>query len=278
MKIMTLAIFLLCGLSSAREDVKLLKLATTAEIERADLYVWKPERNIAAIMVFCPGHNGSGEAFVNDPEWRNFAVANHLALCGLSFASPMALTQQGKGYSHVARESGKILLDALDNEFSNKRLPMLFYGYSAGARFSTSFLAWKPDRVRAWCASGVGTWPSLPTVPQIAPGIVACGEFDAACYWNSLIYFQSGRKKDYPWTWISLKNLEHEHSGKLDQFVKEYFTVILNKAAKPYDFKYFDISTCRQLQRQKLQELKMFSVSLPGNQQLIENWRVIHYP
>lgn len=278
MKSVILILLLMCGLLDAHDGVKLLKLTTTAEIERADLYVWRPEGDIVAVMIFCPGHNGSGGGFVNDPEWQRFAEENHFALCGLSFASPMALTQKGFGYSHVDRESGKILLDAVDKEFDGKQLPLVFYGYSAGARFSTSFLAWKPDRVIAWCASGVGNWPALPNSGKIAPGIVACGEFDAGCYWSSLHYFQSGRQRNYPWVWVSLKDLGHEQSKELDKFTREYFKVILSNGLKPFEAEYYDIATRRQIQSQDLEGLKIFSASIPEDKTLIKNWLEIHYP
>ena len=279
MKGLICSIFVFCGLAGAQEEAKLLKLGTTAEIERADLYLWKPGRNVVAVMIFCPGHNGSGEGFVNDPEWQKFARTNNLALCGLSFASQMVLTEQGFGYSHVDRESGKILLDAIDKEFARKQLPLLFYGYSAGARFSTSFLAWKPERVLTWCASGVGNWPALPAGAKTAPGIVACGEFDAGCYWSSLHYFQCGRENNYPWIWISLEGLGHEQSPVLDRFVAEYFALKLKGGASGSSGadELLDITTKHRIKTSNSND-RIFSASLPSSELLVEHWTRIHTP
>lgn len=274
-----LAIFLLLfGVAYSAEKSRLITMKPTSEIERAELYVWKPEGKLKAAMVFCPGHNGSGESFADNKEWRTFAARNQIALVGLSFASPMRLTKQGKGYSHVERESGKILLEAIEEEFSRNDLPLLFYGYSAGARFSTSFLAWKPERVMSWCASGVGTWPDLPVIKDVAPGIVACGEFDAACYWSSLNYFQMGRRKGYPWAWISLAETGHQQSQRLDDFVMAYFELVLSGAKVRFDEKKFDIATSCLVLSTESEQWEIFLSCLPANQDLSERWLKIHYP
>lgn len=277
------SILLSCCVLRAGNEVKLLKLAPTAEMDRAELYTWKPPGPIDAIMIFCPGHSGSGEGFARSEVWQKFAEANGIGLCGLSFSSQMTLTKQGMGYSYAARGSGNLLLDGLNQEFGNKKLPLFFYGYSAGARFTTSFLAWKPERVGSWCASGVGTWPPLPQgQPSIAPGIVACGEFDAACYWSSLHYFQSGREKDYPWTWVSLKDLGHGYSSSLDKFVVEYFALRLkSKGDRMFSNKsavLLDIATERRLDSATAAVSRIFSASLPPDEALIDHWTRIHHP
>lgn len=273
------AIFLLLfGVAKSEQESRLITMKTTSEIERAELYIWKPEGELKAAMIFCPGHNGSGESFVNSKEWRTFAEQNHIALCGLSFASPVKLTQQGKGYTYVERESGKILLDTIEAEFGRNDIPLLLYGYSAGARFSTSFLAWKPERVISWCASGVGTWPSLPVAKDVAPGIVACGEFDAISYWGSLNYFQTGRKKGYPWAWISLANTGHQQSQKLDGFVKAYFKLILSEPNSRFDESKYDIATSRLVSNSEPDQWEIFLSCLPSDKNLTEQWLKIHYP
>ena len=278
MKRLCVIFSLLCGVGSAEQESHLITIEPTGEIERAELFVWKPEGKLKAAMIFCPGHNGSGESFVNNSDWRTFAAQNRIALVGLSFASPIRLTKQGKGYSHVERESGKILLAAIEKEFGRNNLPLLFYGYSAGARFSTSFLAWKPERVLSWCASGVGTWPDLPVAKEVTPGIVACGEFDAACYWSSLNYFQMGRKKGYPWAWISLAEIGHQQSQKLDDFVRAYFELVLSGAKVRFDEKKFDIATSRPVSSTEPEQWEIFLSCLPANQALSERWLKIHYP
>ncbi|MDP3850028.1 MAG: hypothetical protein Q8Q59_05965 [Luteolibacter sp.] len=90
-----IAIFLLLfGVAYSAEKSRLITMKPTSEIERAELYVWKPEGKLKAVFVFCPRHNGSGESFVNNKEWRTFSAQNQIALVGLSFASPVRLTKQ----------------------------------------------------------------------------------------------------------------------------------------------------------------------------------------
>jgi len=271
-----------CALLQAAPEVRHVVMPKGPEMQRAELYVWQPPRQKArGVMVFCPGHNGSGEGFVRDEGWQRFATDNKLALCGLSFASEMEVTKDGRGYSRAERGSGELLLEGLEKELHDPRLPLFLYGYSAGARFTTSFLAWKPDRVAMWCASGVGTWPPLPAEPARTPvpqGIVACGENDAACYWSSLHYFQSGRERDYPWTWISLEGLGHGYSDKLDRFVIHYFSVLMGAREKGTGRACFDISTKRPMDRDPGKEFRIFAAPLPADEKLIRHWTSIHHP
>jgi pimeloyl-ACP methyl ester carboxylesterase len=251
-------------------------------MERAELYVWAPETTIRAVMVFCPGHNGSGEGFASSREWQGFAGENGLALCGLSFASPMPVTKDGRGYSYAERGSGALLLQALKDEFHGTEYPLLLYGYSAGARFTASLLAWQPQRVAAWCASGVGNWPLMPRIARPSAGIVACGEYDAACYWSSLHYFQSGRQLGFPWCWVSLKGLGHDCSVVLDRFVRSYFAFRIkpdNQAGGSSEAGiYYDIATKRHLDFTMADDSPIFAAWLPANQDLVDQWLQIHHP
>lgn len=278
MKRFIVIFILLSAVTYSDEESYLIKMKPSSEIDRAELYIWKPKGELKAAIIFCPGHNNSGETFVNNKEWRTYAVANRIGLVGLSFASPMRLTKEGKGYSHVERESGKILLSSIEKEFGKNDLPLLFYGYSAGARFSTSFLAWKPERVMSWCASGVGTWPDLPVAEDVAPGIVACGEFDAACHWSSLNYFQEGRKKGYSWTWISLAETGHQQSKELDDFVRVYFEHFLSKPNPKLGYIKYDIATNLPMTGSGPQQSEIFSSCLPANGIIAECWLKIHRP
>ena len=267
----------------ARPEVKHLVLAPTSEMERAELYMWVPNQKIKAVMVFCPGHNGSGESFAKSSLWQNFAIENDLALCGLSFASPMSVTEEGKGYSYADRGSGMLLLNALSKEVPEAAHSLYLYGYSAGARFTTSLLAWRPQTVAGWCASGVGIWPPLPPAsPRPAAGIVACGEFDAGCYWSSLHYFQLGREKGYPWCWVSLKDLGHASSSVLDRFVMNYFALRTKSSHQANNSSeaevYYDIVTKRRLDSATANSSPIFAAGLPADTDIVNQWLRIHYP
>jgi len=129
-KIIRCLIYIFLGASfSQGAGVEHVKLSPASEMMRAELFIWVPETVVKAVIIFCPGHNGVGRSFVENAQWQAFARKHDLALCGLSFASDYDLTRQGKGYSHVERGSGKLLLDALDGVFKGGKLPLFLYGY-----------------------------------------------------------------------------------------------------------------------------------------------------
>lgn len=267
-------------LSLHASDIKYVRLNPASEMRRAELFVWIPEQAVKSVLVFCPGHNGVGRGFVEDLHWRAFARKHHMALCGLSFASDYDLTRQGKGYSHVERGSGKLLLDGLDEIFKGRKLPLFLYGYSAGARFTASFVAWKPDRLLGWCASGVGRWPDLPAneFKAIPSGIVACGEYDAVCYWSSLNYFQRARKQGRRWTWLSLENLGHGYSKTLDGYVRSSIKHLCGGTSLEKKGVWFDLDTKNALSGVQSRNNPEFSVWVPQDDHLIRLWKKNHHP
>jgi pimeloyl-ACP methyl ester carboxylesterase len=282
MKPYVLSVLLFLGniLSSYASQVEVYKAKPVEGMSRAEIYLWSPSEEVKAVLVYCPGHNGVGKGFTENKEWQKYAKLNNVALCGLSFASPMHITKQGKGYSYAAQGSGKILVDCIDEFFPKNQMPIYLYGYSAGARFTASFMAWKPDRVLSWCASGVGTWPDLPDakVKKIPHGIVACGEYDAICYWSSLNYFQRGRKQGRAWSWVSLEKLGHGYSENLDLLVKKFLSIQLQKSPHLLKGNYYDLDTKIKLSQAQVKKFPEFAVWIVRNPNLVQLWKKMHQP
>jgi hypothetical protein len=125
---------------------------------RADVYVWSPVAAPKAVLVLSPGMNGNGQAMIQQRAWQQFARKNRLGLVGLSFASDMELLLNGKGYYYVAQGSGELLLHGIEKIFGKANLPLLMYGFSGGAHFTSRFEEWKPERVLTWCTYSAGWW------------------------------------------------------------------------------------------------------------------------
>lgn len=242
-------------LARATEPVR-LSLGPAAGMTRTDLYHVKTVRNPKAVLILCPGCNGSGEGLVADPVWQAFAKKQDLGLAGLSFASEMNDIHNGNGYYYASNGSGKLLLDGI-NKLFGRDLPVLLYGFSGGAHFTSRFVEWKPERVISWCAYSAGWWdepkaaappPKLssgkastcadfyakPAVGQQAdpPGIVACGEDDERLG-ASLIYFKQGRAVGKPWLWIGIPDNGHYPDKRVEAFVRDYFEAIIEDRQKP---------------------------------------------
>ena len=214
------------SLRAKAEDIKKYSFKPPPDLVRTDVYVLKMEWQPRAILILCPGANGNGEGMIRQREWQEFAREQHLALAGLSFASDNSLLRNcGRGYYCAAKGSGQALLEAL-RKIYGRDLPLLFYGFSGGAHFTSGFVEWKPDRVISWCAYSAGWWDTPLKSAVNPPGIVACGDEDPR-YGATMIYFKQGRAAGKPWLWISLPGIGHATSPQLEGFIRQYFAAVL---------------------------------------------------
>lgn len=276
------------------QGIALITLPTSETIERADLYFREPhlpddaaakghQPTYRAILVLVPGRNGNGRNLIAREDWQTFADENHLLLCGVSFASDNRFVETS--YSNAQSGSGEMILTAIDHFVASKqprqqKLPIYLFGFSAGARFTASFVDLYPQRIGAWCAYSVGRWEPASETKIMPPGIVVSGEYDAGCYHASLLYFQEGRKHGKPWMWLSLKETGHQLSPQLDDFVRAYFHEVIgldDRNRFVSEGHYRDIDTKKMLTEEQMQAWPIFATWLPkGN--LAERWLKVHHP
>lgn len=247
---------------------------TSEWIQRADLYFRKTSRKPRAWLLLCPGRNGNGELLLNDTGWLDFARDNDLLMCGVSFASSRKDDLAGR-YTEVQKGTGAVILTSMD-QYAGQELPMLVVGFSAGARFTANWIAWRPNRVIAWSAQAVGHWPEpLPSNRWQPPGIVACGEHDAAAWFASLQYFQAVRMNGHRAIWLSLLKLDHQRSAALDEFTRQFFAwCFVKRLGKEC---WYDINTKEELTERQLNETNAFSVWLP-DEHIKNSWFLMHNP
>ncbi len=222
MKIWLLSFISLAHLGAA--DVTLVSSPGIPELNRSDIWFAKTVTTPRAILVLCPGMNGSAEAMVRDKTWQDFAIRNKLGLAGLFFASDPKVLFDGRGYTFPEQGSGDLLLKCLREKYG-RDLPLLLYGFSSGAYFTELFVAWKPDCVLAWCAHATGHFAETPG--KWPPGIVSCGQLDTQRYGSALMHFKRGRKAGGPLLWIGLRDAGHQWPRELHDFVREYFATLL---------------------------------------------------
>jgi dienelactone hydrolase len=159
-----------------------------ANYDKAEFRLWYPAGAgpLKAVLVLNPGSNGDGRGAVDDPVWREFAVAHHLALVGTRFTDKPHDQNFIEDYVNVSKGSGQALLDALGRfaarsshpELANA--PLLLWGMSAGGQFDYEFVAWKPDRVIAFVVNKGGVYYSalLPRAARQVPGMLFVGGKD----------------------------------------------------------------------------------------------------
>lgn len=267
------------GIAFVPEPVK-VTLPTNEWIQRADLYLVRTCPVPKGWLLLCPGRNGSGESWVRDARWQAFAQERGLLMCGLSFASSRKDDLLGR-YTLVDQGSGEAVLEQCRG-FAGGELPFVVFGFSAGARFTANFQAWKPDLVAAWCAQAVGNWPEQRSALLAPPGIVASGEYDAGAWFSSLQYFQAGRKLGKPLVWLSLEKVAHKRSPLLEDFAREFFATALEareakRSLGPEVGEWFDIDSRKPVAAEAVKNDPIFATWLP-TKKLAEKWQDVHHP
>jgi len=277
-----LALFLHFSFSSfafAADDIATLYLEPGPNMTRAELQYVKTVSNPRAVLVLCPGVNGSGEGLIRENAWREFARQNKLGLVGLSFAAPEPAIHDGTGYYYASKGSGDKLLEGIEKIY-HRKLPILLYGFSGGAHFTSRFEEWMPQRVIAWCADSAAWWDIPVRSESEPPGIVACGDKDER-YGASLTYFKQGRAAGKPWLWVSLANLDHATSPKLEEFVRSYFATVLNAGAENQQTgatpQIVDIDRKTVVAASEAQAIPSITGWLPSDK-LFHDWCAIHEP
>lgn len=238
---------------------------------RAEVWFAATSQRPRAVLVLCPGMNGSAESLVRNRAWQDFATRNDLALAGLSFASSSDTLFADRGYTLAESGSGRILLQAVRSA-CGRDLPLMIYGFSSGAYFTEMMAAWRPEAVKAWCAHATGRFDTKPG--RVSPGIVSCGEHDAPRYGAALMHFQRGRATSSRLLWISLRNCGHEWPEELDSFVRCYFEALLRG---PEEGEWVDIDKKIPLTPAEASRQPTISGWLPSAN-LLKSWQTLHHP
>lgn len=269
----SLVIAIATGSLGFAADIHTIKLPPAPNMDRAELHYINTVANPKAVLVLCPGFNGSGERLIQAKAWQEFAQSERLGLVGLSFASPVNTFHDGTGYYYASKGSGQVLLDGIREIYGND-LPLILYGFSGGAHFASRFTEWKPERVLTWCAYSAGWWDEPKLSETTPPGIVACGDADHRLG-ASLIYFKQGRAVGKPWLWVSLGGIGHVGSRPLDEFVRNYFSVILG--SRSTNGVWVDVDTKKVVPSKEAAAQPVLSGWLPS-EKLLDEWRTVHTP
>jgi hypothetical protein vspiD_18380 len=206
-----------------------LSLPIVKDTTRAKLLYFPYNFNPEGILILASGYNSDG-TIIMEKEWIDFAQENKLILLGLSFASNVEDLKNGRGYYYPSKGSGKLLLDGIKQIYF-KEIPIFLYGFSGGAHFVARFAEWVPDRVAGFCAYSAAWWDDPKSLKNAPLGIIACGENDERLG-ASMSYFLDGRKLNRKWVWVKIPNVGHTRSLELDDFVRDFFKCILNKATQ----------------------------------------------
>ncbi len=269
-------LFVLLGFFMARaSEIEKISLPLIPDVQRADIYVLKITEDPIGVLVLCPGCNGNGKEWIQDPLWQQFARDHNLDLIGISFASPVSLLTSGRGYYYPEQGSGRLLLDGVAQAF-HQELPLILYGFSGGAHFTAGFTDWKPERVTAWCAYSAEWWDKPVTSDSNPPGLVICGENDERLG-ASLMFFKEGRVLGKPWLWITAPRTGHSIFAPAEGFVRDYFAAILNDNGTNRSGMWIDVDLKVAAQQVTIANQPTATGWLPDSK-LLSEWQSIHHP
>lgn len=269
-------LFGLLGFCSLQADeVKKISLPLISDIQRADIYVMKLTEDPVGVLVLCPGCNGNGKDWIENPIWQDFARSNKLDLAGISFASDVSLLKSGKGYYYASQGSGKLLLDGLQKIY-HREMPLVLYGFSGGAHFISGFVEWKPERVLVWCAYSAEWWAPPVQNELHPPGLVVCGEKDER-YGASLIYFKQGRALGKPWLWLCAPETGHSIYPPAEEFIRNYFAAVLSQGNSNSPGQWVDIDLKTAVESDTVDKQPSITGWLP-DPKLLGEWTEVHHP
>ena len=270
-----IVILLLPWQTKADDQIEKLSLPLIPDLQRADIYSLKTTDDPIGVLVLCPGCNGNGKEWINNQVWQSFARDHKLDLVGLSFASDVSLLTSGRGYYYARQGSGRLLLDGIWQSF-HKDLPIIIYGFSGGAHFTSRFSEWKPERVTAWCAYSAEWWDKPLANDSCPPGLVVCGENDERLG-ASLMYFKEGRALGKPWLWITAPQTGHSIYGPGEDFIRNYFAAVIDDAGSTASGTWVDINSKIDAPPEMVNNQPSATGWLPSPK-LLSEWQTIHHP
>jgi hypothetical protein len=276
MKLLICSFFLLgIYFVHADEKIEMVSLPLIPDLQRADIYSLKITDQPVGVLVLCPGCNGNGKEWIQNPVWQQFARDHNLDLVGISFASDVSLLTSGRGYYYARLGSGQLLLDGIWHAFHEK-LPIILYGFSGGAHFTAGFVEWKPERVATWCAYSAEWWDKPVSNDSCPPGLVACGENDERLG-ASLMYFKEGRALGKPWLWIIAPQTGHSIYAPAEDFIRDYFAAVLDTNNSATAGKWVDITFKANASHDTVTNQPSETGWLP-NAKLLSEWQTVHHP
>lgn len=158
------------------------------------------------VLVYFGGRNCSGEAEASGRlGWAEWADEHGVFLVAPGF--------RDDDYWNPEAWSGRALLDALSEIGRDYRIDgssLLYYGYSAVSQASNLFPSWRPRRCRAWVSHACGVFHEPRAAMRDVPGLVTCGDADAARYVVSRDFVARARRRGIDIIWKSFPNHPHD--------------------------------------------------------------------
>ena len=164
------------------------------------------KERISHVLILFGGRNTDGKADTSGRMgWGKWCDDNNVFILAPGF--------KDDDYWEPGKWSGQALLDALAELKKNYNVDtehLLYYGYSAGSQASNLFAAWRSDLCIAWVSHACGYFHKPTEAMKNTPGLVTCGDADAARYVISRRFVRDYRSMGVEILWKTLPNHSHE--------------------------------------------------------------------
>ena len=225
MKTLAMALLMAGQLLAAESVIDCVEVKTRAK-ENAIVKVWYrvPQgydangKGLSRVLILFGGRNCDGKPEVSGKlGWTEWADLNGIFL--------VAPTLKNDSYWEPEKWSGRAMQDALAQIAAKYRIAtsgLLYYGYSAGSQASNLFPAWRPDLCRAYVSHACGVFHKPTGKMKDVPGLVTCGDADAARYVISRQFVEKYRLLGIPVVWKSFPNHPHDVPPGSIRLAKEF--------------------------------------------------------
>ena len=175
-------------------------------------------KGLSRVLILFGGRNCDGKPEVSGKlGWTEWADLNGIFL--------VAPTLKNDNYWEPEKWSGRAMQDALAQIAAKYRIAnsgLLYYGYSAGSQASNLFPAWRPDLCRAYVSHACGVFHTPTGRMRNVPGLVTCGDADAARYVISRQFVEKCRSIGISVIWKSFPNHPHDVPPDSIRLAKEF--------------------------------------------------------
>ena len=186
-------------------------------LDEAQFRWWAPAdaKTVRGVLVFIPGRNGDARSSVGDPDWQALASKQSFAIMGCRLFKPDG-AYQGDPDGSTAKMIEKAVaeLSKANAHPEAAKVPLAFWGHSAGSNTSERFAFRNPHRTIA-IVSIKGTWgPGDATQPKCNVPILCCtGKTDKADWVQTACNnYEEGKKRHAVWT-LALHPSEGHEAG-----------------------------------------------------------------
>ncbi len=212
------------------DDFQIIKGATEVHTPKATafhtsskVHLWIPPgvTTVKTLWIESPGCCGvSDGTWDYHPHYRNFARAYDMAIVGHDYQTNAQAV--AAGINQLADDSGHPEL---------KTMPVVIYGFSAGSKWTSSFVSAFPGRVIAFVADAYSTPNDIAAGSRGVPGLFVCGASNDLCTASIVGQMQTARTAGARFGFLEKEKLGHAELGTFFTFMPFFHRAFANRFA-----------------------------------------------